>query len=61
MLRVIPMLLITSCATWYSTGSLVRDRCLHVGLRPASDGWGDWAATLQVTTDWPRCPKEKSR
>jgi hypothetical protein len=55
------MLLITSCATWYSTGSLVRDRCLHVGLRPASDGWGDFAATLQVTTDWPRCPKEKSR
>lgn len=42
------------CATWTKTGRVVNDPCVHVGVRPASDGLGDFAVTVQVTTDWPR-------
>ena len=48
-------LLAASCATWASTGSVWRERCTHVGVRPASDGLGDYAVTLQVSTDAPVC------
>jgi len=47
--------LVASCATWASTGSIDRSPCLHVGLRPASDDVGDWAVTVQVSTDAPVC------
>ena len=48
--------LLTACSTWARSGSLVRDPCLHVGVRPGSDAVGDYALTVQVTTDWPaRC------
>jgi hypothetical protein len=46
-------LLFISCATWTETGRLVNNPCLHVGLRPATDGAGNGAATLQISTDWP--------
>lgn len=45
-----------ACATWATSGSLYRGRCTHVGVRPASDAIGDYAVTVQVTTDAPRCP-----
>jgi hypothetical protein len=48
---VIAALLLSSCATWASTGRVVNDPCLHVGVRPASDAVGDYAVTVQVTTD----------
>jgi hypothetical protein len=44
-------LLLSSCATWASTGSVYREPCLHIGVRPASDAVGDYAVTVQVTTD----------
>jgi hypothetical protein len=45
-----------SCATWARTGRIINDPCIHVGVRPASDGLGDYAVTVQITTDWPaRC------
>jgi hypothetical protein len=40
-----------ACVMWTSTGSVYRDPCLHVGVRPASDGLGDYAATVQVSAD----------
>ena len=43
------------CSTWLATGSLYRSPCVHVGARPASDGLGDGAVTVQVSTDWPAC------
>jgi hypothetical protein len=53
--RALPLLLLLSCATWWQTGSVVRSQCLHIGVRPASDGWGAVAATVQVSTDAPVC------
>lgn len=50
------VLLALSCATWAQTGSVYRDPCTHLGVRPASDGTGA-AVTFQVTTDWPQCPR----
>ena len=48
-------LLAASCATWASTGSVwrgtVRGCPVHVGARPSSDAVGDWAVTLQITTE----------
>jgi hypothetical protein len=49
----------SSCALWASTGSVYRGQCTHVGLRPASDGIGDYAVTLQVSTDAPWCASER--
>lgn len=46
-----------SCAPLASTGSVYRGRCTHVGVRPASDGAGDYALTVRVTTDAPACPE----
>lgn len=61
-LLLIPILLaFTSCAgawnTWTQTGSVYRGRCTHVGIRPATTGT-DYAFTVQVSTDWPQCPKD---
>lgn len=47
---------VNACATWATTGSLYRGRCTHVGARPASDAIGDYAVTVQVTTDGTSCP-----
>jgi hypothetical protein len=57
LLRWAPALILAAagCATWWTTGSLARGRCTHVGVRPASDGWGDVAATLQLSSDVPVC------
>ena len=43
-----------SCA-WATTGSMYRGKCSHASARPASDGVGDYAATVQVSTDAPVC------
>ena len=43
------------CSTWIATGSVYRGQCVHVGVRPASDGWGAYAATVQVSRDWGPC------
>src|SRR5579864_7319509 len=51
---VLALPLLLCCATWTQTGRLVDDPCVHVGVRPASDGFGDVATTFQVTTDWPQ-------
>jgi hypothetical protein len=42
-----------ACASTLATGSVYRSRCVHVGVRPASDAIGDYAVTVQVTTDTP--------
>jgi hypothetical protein len=55
------VLILTGCAvysSWASSGRLVEGRCLHVGARPASDGVGDYAATLQVSHEWGPCLAE---
>jgi hypothetical protein len=49
----IAVLVFASCSTLVTTGSIVREPCLHVGVRPASDGIGDYAATIQVSFDAP--------
>lgn len=46
-------LLVVSCATWSQTGRLVNDPCVHLGARPNSDGFGDYALTIQLSSDWP--------
>jgi len=55
------LLVLEGCSTWVTKGSLWRGRLgaceTHVGARPASDGPSDWAMTVQVTTDYPRCPR----
>jgi hypothetical protein len=51
--RLAALLVASSCATWTATGRLVDGKCLHVGARPSSDGRGDYALTLQVSSDWP--------
>jgi hypothetical protein len=50
-------LLLAACSTWAQTGRVVDGRCVHVGVRPASDGLGDYALTVQVTTDAPACDR----
>lgn len=55
---LIAVLALAHCAawaTWSSTGSLYRGPCTHVGLRPATDGIGDYAMTVQISTDGPQC------
>lgn len=49
--------LTSGCASVASTGSVYRGRCTHIGVRPASDGAGDYALTVRVTTDAPVCPE----
>lgn len=49
-------LTLSACATWAASGSLYRDRCTHVGVRP-TDPSDSYALTVQVTTDWPICPR----
>ncbi len=49
------LLLLAGCAGWANSGRLVDGRCWHVGARPASDGAGDYALTVQVSTDAPVC------
>ena len=44
-------LLESGCAS----GSLVRTRCTHVGLRAHGDELREWVGTAQVSTDWPAC------
>lgn len=51
------LVVLSACATWSSTGSVHRSPCTHVGVRPASDGLGDYAVTLQISTDAPLCPR----
>src|ERR1700722_2437838 len=51
------MFALSSCATWMDSGSIYRGPCTHLGLRPATDGPGDYAVTVQVSTDYPRCPR----
>ena len=51
---------VLGCATWVQTGSLHRGPCTWVGARPHTDDLGhDWAATVQIETDWPSCPKSR--
>jgi len=50
-LVIIMALLQMSCAVWLKTGSIYRTRHTHIGIRPAVDKNGDWAITLQITTD----------
>jgi hypothetical protein len=54
-LLIVALSLVVACATWSKTGSVYRSRCIHVGIRPASDGIGDYAMTLQVSTEWGPC------
>jgi len=59
MIRLLFTVTLFTCAsTWATTGSVVREKCWHVGLRPAAAGEGA-AVTVQLTTDFPVCPKEK--
>jgi hypothetical protein len=44
-----------SCATWAATGSLVRARCTHVGVRPDVEGVDGVAVEVRLSTDWPAC------
>ena len=64
MTRLAPLLLVAACSTWASTGSLVRERCTHVGLRAQPEEMSlrgltsrDWTVSAQITTDWPYCPR----
>jgi hypothetical protein len=50
---------IVSCETWSRTGRVVNDPCVHVGVRPASDGAGNYALTVQITTDLPATCERK--
>lgn len=54
-MRLAFLLTIAACSTWTSSGSVYRGRCVHVGVRPASDGLGDYAVTAQVSTEWAPC------
>ena len=49
------ILAVGACTTWATTGSVYRSPCTHVGVRPASDGLGDYAATVQISSDAPVC------
>jgi hypothetical protein len=49
------ILLVAGCDAWARTGSVYRTPCTHLGVRPASDGPGDYAATVQLSTDAPIC------
>ena len=52
------MSLVCECSHWAATGRVVDSRCVHVGVRPASDSLDDFAITVQVTTDYPaRCER----
>ena len=56
LVNVLVLVSLSACAGWARSGRLVDQPCLHVGVRPASDAAGNWAVTVQVTTDWPaRC------
>jgi hypothetical protein len=58
MRRFLPIVLWASCSTWTQwtqTGSLYRNPCTHVGIRPASDAIDEWAVTVQVSTEWGPC------
>ena len=49
-----PQAMLGGCSsTWSTTGSLYRSKCTHAGARPASDAIGDWAVTVQISSDWP--------
>jgi hypothetical protein len=51
------MSLVCECR-WAATGRVVDSRCVHAGVRPASDSLDDFAVTVQVTTDYPaRCER----
>ena len=45
------------CASVASTGSVYRDPCTHVGVRPAAASETEWAASVQITTDYPGCAR----
>jgi hypothetical protein len=47
------MPLFLACSTWTRTGRVVNEPCVHLGVRPALDGSGNYAATVQLSTDWP--------
>jgi hypothetical protein len=44
---------LVSCSTLVSSGRIVNEPCFHLGVRPAKDN--GYAATVQITTDWPQC------
>ena len=46
-------LLLAACTTWWSTGSIVREPCLHVGVRAHADAVDEWVATAQASFDVP--------
>ena len=46
---------VNACATWATTGSVLRTPCTHVGARLHSDDPRDLATTVQVSTDFPYC------
>jgi hypothetical protein len=56
---VLALVMLAHCSGWMRTGRLVDGRCIHVGLRPASDAIGEWAVTVQVAADWNPCPRER--
>ena len=51
----------SGCASVASTGSLYRGKVggcdTHVGVRPAAASETEWAASVQVTTDYPGCAR----
>lgn len=54
---VLALAWVVGCATWASSGSVYRSSgpCpVHIGIRPASDGVGDYAATVRIAGD-PEC------
>lgn len=58
MIRLLFTVTLFTCAsTWATTGSVYRGRCVHAGIRPASDAVGDYALTVQISADVP-CPRE---
>jgi hypothetical protein len=34
---------------------------VHLGVRPASDGIGDYALTVQISTEWGPCSTDVER
>lgn len=49
--------LTSGCASVASTGSVYRGPCTHVGVRPAAASETEWAASVQITTNYPGCAR----
>ena len=60
MIRALASLALVGCSSWWQTGSAVRERCTHLGVRAQPESLQsletrDWTVSVRATTDWPAC------